>query len=75
MRCSQQNDRQVHAEVEHLEDLRLGQAQDQDPAKLGQCDAAEHRAAHVSQCILCPLHPRALCADRECPHNVAAELH
>lgn len=42
MRCSQQNDREVHAEVEHLEDLRLGQAQDQDAAKLGQCDAAEH---------------------------------
>lgn len=42
MRGSQQHDRQVHAEVEHLEDLRLGQGQDQDAAKLGQCDAAEH---------------------------------
>lgn len=39
---AQQHDGQVHAEVEHLEDLRLRQGQDQDASELGQRDATEH---------------------------------
>ena len=39
---SQQHHGQVHAEVEDLEDLGLGQGQDQDAPKLGQGDPTEH---------------------------------
>ncbi len=37
-----QDDAQVHAEVEDLEDLRLGEGQHHDPSELGQGDAGEH---------------------------------
>ncbi len=39
---SDQDDAQVHAEVEDLEDLRLGEGQHHDPSELGQGDAGEH---------------------------------
>ena len=42
MRGPQQHYGQVHAEVEDLEDLRLGQGQNEDATKLGQCDPAEN---------------------------------
>ena len=37
-----EDDAQVHPEVEDLEDLRLGERQHHDPAKLGQRDAREN---------------------------------
>ena len=36
-----EDDAQVHPEVEDLEDLRLGERQHHDPAELGQRDAGE----------------------------------
>lgn len=33
---------QVHPEVEDLEELRLGEGQDDDTAQFGQGDAAQH---------------------------------
>lgn len=46
MRGAQQHDGQVHAEVEDLEDLRLGQRQDEDAPELGQRDSTEHLQGH-----------------------------
>ena len=37
-----EDDAQVHPEVEDLEDLRLGERQHHDPAELGQRDAGEN---------------------------------
>ena len=37
--CADEDDAQVHPEVEDLEDLRLGEGQHDDPAELGQRDA------------------------------------
>ena len=42
VRGPQQHHGQVHAEVEDLEDLRLGQRQDEDASELSQRDPAEH---------------------------------
>jgi len=42
VRGAQQHHGQVHAEVEDLEDLGLGQRQDEDAPELGQRDATEH---------------------------------
>lgn len=42
VRGPQQHHGQVHAEVEDLEDLGLGQSQDQDASKLSQSDPTEH---------------------------------
>lgn len=46
MGCPQQNDGQVHPKVEDLEDLRLGECQDEDPPELGQRDSTEHLQAY-----------------------------
>lgn len=75
MSGSQQNYSQIHAEVEDLEDLGFGQGKNQDATKFRESDSTEHRAAHMCQRFLCPLHPRALDADGESSHNVTAELH
>lgn len=42
VRGAEQDDAQVHPEIENLEDLRFRETQHDDPAKLGQCDAREH---------------------------------
>ena len=39
---SDQDDPEVHAEVKDLEDLRLGERQDDDPAELGQRDPGQN---------------------------------
>ena len=42
MRGADEDDAQVHPEVEDLEDLRLGERQHHDPPELGQRDARQH---------------------------------
>ncbi len=42
MRCTKYNHTEVHAEVEHLEELRLGEGQYNDTNQLGQCDTTEY---------------------------------
>ena len=48
VRGAQQHEGQVHAEVEDLEDLRLGHRQDEDASVLSQRDPTEHlRPRHI----------------------------
>lgn len=42
---TEQHNAQVHAEVEYLEDLRLGKGQHDDAGKLGERDAGQDTAA------------------------------
>ena len=42
-----EDDAQVHPEVEDLEDLRLGERQHHDPAELGQRDARQNLQKHI----------------------------
>ena len=42
MRCTEHHHTQVHAEVEDLEELRLGESENDDTAKLSERDTTEH---------------------------------
>ena len=46
-----ENDAQVHAEVEDLEDLGLGEGEDHDAAELGQGDAGQHLEKKRGSCV------------------------
>lgn len=59
MRGPNQYDSEVHAEVEDLEDLRVGERQHHDAGKLGQRDAGEDAAAGFREGQRGPLHVRA----------------
>ena len=41
MQCTDDNQGEVHAKVEHLKQLRFGRGEDDDAADLRQCDAAK----------------------------------
>lgn len=42
MSSSKQNHRQIHAEIEDLEDLGFGQGKNQNPTKFSESDSTEH---------------------------------
>jgi len=42
VQCAEQHDAQVHTEVEHLEELRVREYEDEDAAELCQSDATQH---------------------------------
>ena len=47
VRGADEDDAQVHPEVEDLEDLRLGERQHHDPTELGQRDARQHLQTYI----------------------------
>lgn len=74
MRGAEQDDPQVHSEVEHLEDLALGEAEDDDASEFRQRDSGEDAAAHSGEGVGRPILPRRAHRRGEAVHQVGAEF-
>ena len=64
----------MRPEVKYSEDLGLGKSEDEDPAKLGEGDPREDRAAHVDHRLPRVLHPVHVAVHGKGAGDVAAEL-
>ena len=64
----------MRPEVKYSEDLGLGKSKDEDPAKLGEGDPGEDRAAHVDHRLPRVLHPVHVAVHGKGAGDVAAEL-